>query len=74
LFDLPEGHARRVDMKSTNESDQVVTISVSGGDTSGLLSALNRLLAKADDLGYPDARLRVSVSKRDMTASGSLGY
>ncbi|MGD9844930.1 hypothetical protein [Pseudorhodoplanes sp.] len=39
--------------------DQVATISVSGGDTDGLLAALSRLVAKADDLGYPDARLRV---------------
>jgi transposase len=31
-------------------ADQVATISVSGGDTSGLLSALNGLVAKADDL------------------------
>jgi transposase len=39
--------------------DKVATIRVTGGDTDGLLHALNRLVAKAADLGYLDARLHV---------------
>ncbi len=39
--------------------DKVVTISVKGGDTDGLLDALNRLVSRAAEKGYSNARLRV---------------
>jgi len=40
-------------------ADKVTTSSVSGGDTDGLLSALNRIAAKAADAGHPNVTLRV---------------
>lgn len=39
--------------------DKVATVSVNGGDTNGLLDALNRFVTNAADLGYSDAQLRV---------------
>lgn len=45
-------------------ADKVKTSSVSGGDTDGLLSALNRITARAADAGHPSLRRASAIRRR----------